>query len=345
MLKQFEGARLGIFIFIGTVFLVLAILLLGNKESLFVSTIKVKAYFTRVEGLKNGAPVRLSGYDIGSVSTVNLAQDTTGRVEVVMRIDKSYVQFIHIDSKAAIETEGLVGKMLVTITPGSPSKEVITEGGVIQSQTPINLSEIVQETNAILANVKNLTKDFSDVVAKINSGEGSVGKLVNDDKLYNSVNQVVRSADKSLNVITDKMNEVSTMFTGLYGNMQNIASNVEGASAEVKNIISDIKTGKGMIGALLNDNKSYDSVKTIINNFASASTNVVKISEKFSENMEALKHNWLFKSYFEQRGYWDKSDFEKELDKKLKDIKEQREDLDKKITELKNLEKETGTKK
>jgi phospholipid/cholesterol/gamma-HCH transport system substrate-binding protein len=345
MLKQFEGARLGIFIFLGTVFLVLFILLLGNKESLFVSTIKVKTYFARVEGLKKGAPVRLSGYDIGSVSDINLADDTTGRVEVSMRINESYVKFIRLDSKASIETEGLVGRMLVTVTPGSQSKEVISNGSVIQSQAPINLAEIFQETNDILSNVKNFTKDFADIVNKINSGEGSIGKLVNDDQLYKSVNQVVLSADKSMNVITERMNEISKMISDLYGNMQNIASNVEVASKDFKEMISEVKGGKGIIGSLLNDTKTYDSVKTIINNFSAASLNVVKSSEKFSENMEALKHNWLFKSYFEQRGYYDKAEFEKELDKKLKDIKEQTIFLENKIKEFEKLEKEAKQKK
>jgi phospholipid/cholesterol/gamma-HCH transport system substrate-binding protein len=341
MFKQFEGARLGIFIFIGTVFLVLSILLLGNKESLFVRTITIKTFFQRVEGLKKGAPVRLSGYDIGSVSGINLADDTTGRVEVSMRIDESYIKFIRLDSKASIETEGLVGKMLVTISPGAQSKEVIQEGGIIQAKAPINLAEIFQETNEILSNVKNFTKDFSDIVMKINSGEGSIGKLVNDNQLYNSVTGVVSSADKSLNEITGKMKEISNMFTGLYGSMEKISNNIESATGDVKGIIGDIKGGKGVIGSLLNDTKSYDSLKTIINNFTTTSSNVVKISEKFSENMEALKHNWLFKSYFEQRGYWDKADYEKDLDKKLKEIKERTEELDKKIDELKKLEKET----
>ena len=338
MFKQFEGARLGIFIFIGTVFLVLSILLLGNKESLFVQTIKVKSYFARVEGLKKGAPVRLSGYDIGSVSGINLADDATGKVEVIMRIDQSYIKFIRLDSKASIETEGLVGKMLVTITPGSPDKAVVQEGGTIQASAPINLAEIFQETNAIMVNVKNFTKDFADIVMKINTGEGSIGKLVNDNELYNSVAAVVSSADKSLTEITEKMNEVSNMFTGLYGSMENISSNIEGATKDVKGIISDVKAGKGMLGSLINDNKSYDSLKTIINNFTSASAHVVSISEKFSENMEALKHNWLFKGYFEQRGYYDKAEFEKQLDKKLLDIKTQTEELERKMKELREYE-------
>ena len=189
-----------------------------------------------------------------------------------------------------------------------------------------------------MVNVKNFTKDFADIVMKINTGEGSIGKLVNDNELYNSVAAVVRSADKSLTEITEKMNEVSNMFTGLYGSMENISSNIEGATKDVKGIISDVKAGKGMLGSLINDNKSYDSLKTIINNFTSASAHVVSISEKFSENMEALKHNWLFKGYFEQRGYYDKAEFEKQLDKKLLDIKTQTEELERKMKELREYE-------
>ena len=337
MFKQFEGARLGIFIFIGTILLVLSILLLGNKESMFVSTIKIKSYFERVEGLKSGAPVRLSGYDIGSVSSINLANDTTGRVEVIMRIDKAYIKFIRLDSKAAIETEGLVGKMIVSVTPGSSWKEEVAEGGVILSQAPINLSEVFHETQSIMINVENLTKDFSGIVSKINNGEGSIGKFVNNDSFYKSTLGVVQAADKSLTLITTRMNEISTMISGLYSSFQNISTNVESASKDIKNMVGDVKSGHGILGAMLTDDKSYDSVKTIIRNFTNASVYVTQSAEKLSENMEALKHNWLFKSYFEQRGYWDKAEFEKELDKKLQDIKDQTEILNKKIKELNGL--------
>ena len=87
MFKHFEGARLGLFVFLGTVLLVVAIFLVGNKESLFIKSVYIKSYFTTVEGLRTGAPVRLSGLDIGSVSNIRLVEDTTGRVEVTMRID------------------------------------------------------------------------------------------------------------------------------------------------------------------------------------------------------------------------------------------------------------------
>ena len=89
MLRYLKGARLGLFIFLGTVCLVIAIFLIGSKEALFISSITLKTKFTRVEGLKTGAPVRLSGYTIGSVSNIELADDTSGNVLVTMNVDKN----------------------------------------------------------------------------------------------------------------------------------------------------------------------------------------------------------------------------------------------------------------
>ncbi|MCK7516750.1 MAG: MlaD family protein [Ignavibacteriales bacterium] len=86
MIKDLSGAKLGIFIFIGSTLLVIGIFLLGNKEALFRPTFTVKAYFSNIEGLRNGAPVRLGGIDVGSVKDIEIVKDTTGKVEVSMRL-------------------------------------------------------------------------------------------------------------------------------------------------------------------------------------------------------------------------------------------------------------------
>ena len=209
MLKQLEGARLGIFIFLGTVLLVLAIFLLGSKEKLFTSTIEIKAYFSQIEGLKSGAPVRLSGYDIGSVSSVSFANDASAKVEVKMRIVNDLKHLIRIDSEASIETEGLVGKKIVAITPGSKDAAEVASGGVIRSKTPMNIAKIIEETESVMGYMKDLTKDFSEIFAKVNQGKGSIGKLVNDEELYKSAVNVTQSADKSMNTITKRLDEIS----------------------------------------------------------------------------------------------------------------------------------------
>ncbi len=338
MLKQLEGARLGIFIFFGTVLLVLSIFLLGSKEKLFTRTSEVKAYFSQIEGLKSGAPVRLSGYDIGSVSSISFAPDSTAKVEVKMRIDNALRHFIHLDSEAAIETEGLVGKKIVTITPGGADAAEITDGGVIPSKNPVNISAIMEETESIMGNINNLTKDFSEIFAKINEGEGSIGKLVNDDGLYKSAVTLTRSADKSMSIITTRLDEIADIIVKTSGSMKSIIGNIDSATVDVRNLVHRVNNGEGILGTLIGDKKISDSVKTMIKNLVKTSDDARIATSSLAENMEALKHNWLFKSYFEERGYWSQSEYEKALELQLNEMKKQQETIDQKMKELKELE-------
>lgn len=338
MLKQLEGARLGIFIFIGTVLLVISIFLLGSKEKLFTSTIEIKAYFTQIEGLKSGAPVRLSGYDIGSVSSVSFASDTSARVEVKMRIDNDLKHLIRIDSEASIETEGLVGKKIVSITAGSADAAPVESGGTIKSKTPMNISKIIEETESVMGYMKNLTKDFSEIFAKVNKGQGTVGKLINDEGLYKSVVKVTQSADESMNTITKRLDEIADLIVNTSGSLKSIVSNVDAVILDVKNLLNNIEHGEGVLGKLIADKKMADSISTVINNLVKTSEQTRIATSSLVENMEALKHNWLFKGYFETRGYWSQSEYEKALELQLNDLKKQQEAVDKKMLELKALE-------
>jgi phospholipid/cholesterol/gamma-HCH transport system substrate-binding protein len=338
MLKQLEGARLGIFIFLGTVLLVLSIFLLGNKEKLFTTTIEIKSYFNQIEGLKPGAPVRLSGYDVGSISSISLSSDTTGRVEVKMRIDIKLKQFIRLDSQAAIETEGLVGKKIVTITPGSPDLSEISDGGIIKSKNPVNIAAIIEESQSIMSNIKLLSKEFADVFSKINQGEGSIGKLVNDDALYNSTVAITQTADTSLTLITKRMNEVSDIIVTTSTGIKNVITNIDNTISDVRGIISRVNKGEGVLGNLIADKPAADSLKSVIANLTRISTDARKATAGFAENMEALKHNWLFKGYFEQRGYWNTDEYEKLINARIEELKDLQQSLDVKRKELIELE-------
>lgn len=338
MLKQLEGARLGIFIFLGTILLVLAIFLLGSKEKLFTSTIEIKAYFNQIEGLKSGAPVRLSGYDIGSVSSVSFANDASAKVEVKMRIVNELKHLIKFDSEASIETEGLVGKKIVAITPGSSDAAEVTNGGVIKSKTPMNIAKIIEETESVMGYMKDLTKDFSEIFAKVNQGKGSIGKLVNDEQLYKSAVNVTQSADKSMNTITKRLDEISDIIVNTSGSLKSIVANVDVTINDLRNILSNIKNGEGVLGKLISDKKMADSISSVIHNLVKTSDQTRIATSSLAENMEALKHNWLFKSYFEERGYWNQSEYEKAIDMQLGELKKQQEIVDQKMKELKELE-------
>lgn len=342
MLKHLEGAKLGLFVFIGTVLLVIAIFLIGNKNALFSDNIYIRSYFDNVEGLRTGASVRLNGLTVGSVSNVKLMEMNQYRVEVTMRINRDVKQFIRLDSEAAIETEGIIGSKIVVITPGSKESAVIEDGGVILSQAPVNMTQIISETQGIMGYVKDLTKDLSEVLGKVNKGEGTMGKLINDDQMYFEAVRIVRSADTALVTMVDRLEKMSGFIIGLGTGIEEIVGNVDSAAIDLRNLISRVEQGEGALGALIADESVYDSIKTVVNNLTKTTFAAKLGTEAFAENMEALKHNWLFKKYFEERGYWSTVDYEERLQKKIDEIKKESAILDIKLQKLKELEEKAS---
>lgn len=338
MLKHLEGAKLGIFIFLGTVLLVVAIFLIGSKDSLFSDSIYVKSYFDDVQGLRTGAAVRLNGLSVGSVSDVRLLDKNQYRVEVTMRIDRDVQQFIRLDSEAGIETEGIIGSKIVILTPGSQENEIVRDGGVIMSKSSVTMNQIIAETQDIMGYLKDLTREFSLVLGKVNKGEGTFGKLVNDDELYYKSVSIVQSADTALNIMVNRLEKMSGFIIGLGTSVEDIVGNVDSAAIDLRELIRRIEQGEGALGALIADQSVYDSIKTVIHNLTGTTFAAKVGTEAFAENMEALKHNWLFKKYFEQRGYWSKVDYEEQLNKQIKEIEKSKQELEEKIKRLEELE-------
>ncbi len=339
MFKDLTGAKLGIFIFVGSVLLVIGIFMLGNKDQLFVSTFTVRAYFQNTEGLRNGASVRFGGIDVGAVKQIKIMADTSGRVEVSMRIKEEVRRFIKKDSRASIETEGLVGNKVVIISMGSDNAEPISDNGVILSKEPLSFADVIEETQGILSYTKEMTKNLADIVGKVNQGQGTIGKILNDEELYNAATNITKSADRNLTAITDDMRKVIALFDDLGKGVETIVKNTNNVVAGIDTLLQGVSEGKGVLGSLLTDQGTEGkSINKILDNLVQISEDTKTSASRLAENMEALKHNWLFKSYFEERGYWDKQEFEKQIDAKLIELNEKIYILDKKISELKALE-------
>lgn len=334
-----SGAKLGIFIFIGSALLVVGIFMLGNKEALFKPTFTVKAYFHNVEGLRNGSPVKLSGIDAGAVQGIKVVGDTVSLIEVKMRLLDDIRHFIRVDTQAEIQTEGLVGNKFVSLKIGDSQSEPVKDGGVIQAKEPVSFADIIQETQGIMGYTKQMTKDLSEIINRINAGEGTVGKIFTDDALYYAATDLTKSADKSLTGITEELKIITDQYKSLGQSVKSAVENINNIVIGVDSLLGNTSKGKGVLGSLLVEGTSADS------NFQTLMINLKEISEEskaatasLSENMEALKHNWLFKSYFEDRGYWDASLYEEEIDRKTEELDQKIELLNQKIEELKSLE-------
>jgi len=339
MFKNFANAKLGLFIFLGSALLVILIFLLGNKDQLFTSTFTVKTYFQNTGGLRNGASVRFGGIDVGAVKSVRIVNDGTGRIEVSMRIKDEIRPFLKKDSRASVETEGLVGNKVIVITMGSDNTESIADGGIILSTEPLSFADIIAETQGIMAYTKDMTKNLSEIVEKVNKGEGTIGKILNDDQLYNAAANLTKSADKSMVSLTDDMKGVIALFDELGRGVKDVVRNINNVVTRIDTVLEGVSEGKGLLGSLVSDNgKESESINQILDNLVVVSEDAKTSASRLAENMEALKHNWLFKSYFEERGYWDKEEFENQLDTKILELNDKIKLLDEKISELKTLE-------
>jgi phospholipid/cholesterol/gamma-HCH transport system substrate-binding protein len=191
-----RAARLGAFIIAALTILVSGIFIIGGKQYLFTSTYRLKTQFASVVGLDSGAEVRVGGVHSGSVRSVELPSKTTDQITVWMDLDRSTHNIIKQDSIATIETEGLLGNEYVAISFGSANGTNVADGGAISSEPPLAMSDLIKKTNGILdssqeaiKNVTHATANLSSISAKIDEGQGTVGALINDKKIYTQLDQ------------------------------------------------------------------------------------------------------------------------------------------------------------
>lgn len=191
-----RAARLGAFFIAALTILVSGIFIIGGRQYLFSSTYQLNTQFGSVVGLDSGADVRVGGVHSGSVRSVELPSKPTDKITVWMDLNQSTRNIIKQDSVATIETEGLLGNEYVAISFGSAHAANVVDGGTIGSEPPLEMSAIFKKANLILdssqaalTNVTVATANLSSITTKIDKGQGTIGALVNDKKIYTQLDQ------------------------------------------------------------------------------------------------------------------------------------------------------------
>jgi len=198
-------ARLGAFIVATLAVLAAGVFIIGSKEYLFRSTYQLKTQFNNVAGLAVGADVQVGGVHSGNVHSILLPHKPGDKIIVVMDLDRSTKEIIKGDSVASIETEGMLGNQYVAISFGSAGQAEVKDGETIGSVPPLELGELLAKTSAILdssqqaiLNTTLATAHLNSVSAKIDSGQGTVGALVNDKQVYNDLEQTTASLQATM---------------------------------------------------------------------------------------------------------------------------------------------------
>jgi len=204
-----QKIKIGLFTFAGLVVLVLGIFFIGSQKSLFNSTFNVYGTFKNVSGLQVGNNVRFAGINVGVVQSINIITDSSVRVDLTL--NNSVKKFIKTDAKLSIGSDGLMGDKLVVIAPGGiTSHQEIQSGGRLGSINPVDVDKIITKLTRVADNAETLTTDLSQIVGKINSGKGSIGRLLNNDAMAKSMESTVKQAQttmKNVHKTTNTLNE------------------------------------------------------------------------------------------------------------------------------------------
>ena len=195
--------RLGLFIITGIALFVLGIFIIGKQKNLFNPVFSLNANFHNVSGLQVGNTIRFSGINIGTVDNILIINDSTVRVE--MLIKQEIQKFIKTDSQAAIGSEGIIGDKVLVITQGYASKKIVKSGQRIASIEPIETDAIMKSLKITADNAALASVDIAGIVNKINKGEGTLGRLIQDKGMADNIDQTLVNMKKSSKSLDENM--------------------------------------------------------------------------------------------------------------------------------------------
>lgn len=208
--SQSYKIKLGLFIIGGILLFAVVLFIIGKKNNLFTPVFTISSTFNNVSGLQVGNNIRFSGITIGTVDDITIINDST--VKVVMVIKNSVKKFIKKDSKAIIASDGIIGDKLVIISQGSTESPIVKEGQLLESEEPIETAEIIASLQISAANAEVITEQLAEVMIKVNSGNGTLGRLIQDPTIANNLSQTMQNMKTSSQGLTENMEAAKETF-------------------------------------------------------------------------------------------------------------------------------------
>ena len=284
--------RLGLFILGGLTLFVMAIFIIGKQKNLFNPVFKLHATFYNVSGLQVGNNIRFSGINVGTVDNITIVDDSTVLVDMLIR--QEIKKFIKSDSRVSVGSEGLIGDKLVVITKGSPNLPIVTENQQLESIEPVEMDAIIASLKKTVENTEVITKEAADMMLKINSGKGTLGRIVHDTIIAQKISKSIDNFENTTEELDRTMTATKYGLAEIMLSLKLTADNAKGSTQELEEIMVNLNNGEGTIGRFLQDTTTSNNIDETIINLKSS-------SKALDENLEALKHNIFFRGYFKKK--------------------------------------------
>jgi phospholipid/cholesterol/gamma-HCH transport system substrate-binding protein len=270
---QWAQLRVGILVIVSLVLFAVAVFFISGQGGFFTKHYHIKAYLSSASDLREGAQARLAGISVGTVSKIRISPFTDpGRaVELDLKIDRKYQKEIRADSVASINTVGLLGDSYVDISRGSPGQDVLKDGGALKTSERPSISAVVQNSNDVILNLRVLSNKLDEITAQIQSGKGSMGKLIYDQTLYNKMDATTASVQTLVNAVQHGQGTLGKLVTD-----ETLYSRSVATIERVNQVLDDVQHGNGSLAKFISDPAAYNNLNRVM---TQANTLVDKINQ------------------------------------------------------------------
>jgi phospholipid/cholesterol/gamma-HCH transport system substrate-binding protein len=315
----------GVFVLSAVLLFSLGLFLIGNRQKAFVHHVDFFTSLNNVNGISPGTKVRVSGFEAGQVSGIEIPDRPADKFRLKLQVDSKLHHLIRDDSFVTVDSDGLVGDKFLVIHKGSDQAIEAAIGATLPAKEPIELSAVIakatgvmDQANAAIGDIKTRIDGALDAVTTtvnntnalvtgIRSGNGTVGMLLTDQQTANKVKDTVGNAEQAaanLNQVTVQAKQVMADFQSrdLFGKAEATLNNTKNASGQ-------IAQASQQINLTLNDALGPDSSgENAGQNLRETFSNVNLATANMADDTEALKHEFFFRGFFRKRGYYSLKD-------------------------------------
>ncbi len=259
--------RVGLFVLAGVILLVVVIFYVTGAGGGLGPKYRLRVFLPEVDGLTVGAPVRVDGVDVGNVEKIIIARLKPGQqpgkdrnIELDLRIQKSFQDYIRTDSSAGLITEGLLGNRYVDIDRGFVG-QVLQNESEIPGRQEKDLKEIVARSADMMDSLSTISQQASDVLTDIRKGKGSLGKFLVDEDAYNHLDRSLGNLDTLLGDVSAGKGTIGKLMVS-----DEVYDRVNSATGHLDNVLEAVQTQKGTLGKLVYDPEVHDSLKKFLDN-------------------------------------------------------------------------------
>jgi len=279
--KQLKWSELkvGLTVLAASITLGILILLMSGTGGILTKKITLRSYFDNAGGLREGAPVRLQGVDIGNVSAIRVVSDPAHRltpVEVTLKVSTKYHHNLHKDSVTLLSTAGVLGETYIDIDSAQATGPEVKPGDVLATRETPQIEDVVRASQSTLQNLDALEKRVDRILAFVESGQGSIGKVIYDPSLYNRLNATVSQFQSLVSDVTSGKGSLGKLLVD-----DQLYRSANATIDKLNGIIDGLNAGNGTAGKFLKDPTLYNTANDTI-------ANVKKLTDDVNAGKGAL---------------------------------------------------------